>query len=124
MKRALIALCAPLALAACAGLPTLTTVAPPAPAPLERGTIDDKGLLAAWQAFDVALDAINLLGDRGWLVPGTPRGKAVASAIRKVNAALAAAERFAAAGSAPDYVTALRDASAGLADLRSILKGS
>src|SRR6266446_1196582 len=104
MKRILLAACAALALSGCA--PGLLTGFGAAPAPLERTTIDDRALEAAWRAFDLALDAINLLGDHGVIVPGTPRGKAVAAGIRTVNRSLAAAERFAAAGSSADYATA------------------
>src|SRR5688572_27721243 len=121
MKHLYLALAAPLALSGCTGLGTL---AAPAPAPLAATTIDDQGLETAWKAFDVALDAINALGDAGVIVPGSEKGKAVASAIRTVNRSLAAAERFAAAGSTTDYAEALREASAGLNDLRTIIGNS
>jgi hypothetical protein len=108
--------CAPL-LSALAGVPTQ------APAPLERFTVDDSALETAWKSFDLALDAINILGDAGVIVPGSPKGKAVASGIRTVNRSLASAERFAAAGSTTDYRKALDEATAGIADLRSAIKG-
>jgi len=94
------------------------------PPPLASTTIDDQALDTAWRAFDVALDALNVLGDMGVIVPGTPRGKSVASAIRKVNAGLNAAERFAAAGSAKNYRAALVEAEAGMTELRTVLKGN
>src|SRR5687768_1180651 len=103
MKRLYFALAASLALSGCAGLPQF---AGQAPAPLAATTIDDQGLETAWKAFDLALDAINALGDAGVIVPGSEKGKAVASAIRTVNRSLAAAERFAAAGSTTDYADA------------------
>lgn len=105
-------------LSGCAGLGALTGAAP---APLARTTVDDRALETAWKAFDLALDALNALGDVGVIVPGTPRGRAVAAAIRKVNRALAAAERFAAAGSATDYATALQEATAGMAEIRAAI---
>lgn len=111
-----------LSLPGCAGMSGLFL--PASPAPLAQTTIDDRGLEAAWRAFDVALDAINLLGDRGVIVPGSPTGKAVASGIRKVNKALSAAERFAAAGSTKDYASALTEAKAGMDDLRAAMKGN
>lgn len=111
--------CAPLAgLPQPGGVPGAGIVAP---APLARTTIDDKGLETALKAFDLSLDAINTLGDLGYIVPGTPRGKAIALAIRKVNTALAAAERFAAAGSSTDYATALREAANGIGEIRTII---
>lgn len=112
---------AALALGACAPGLLAGLGGPAAPAPLAATTIDDKGLETAWKAFDLSLDAINTLGDLGYIVPGTPRGKAIASAIRKVNTALAAAERFAAAGSAGDYATALREAATGIGEIRTII---
>lgn len=121
MKRLLIALAA-LSLTACG--PMLTALAGPAPAPLARTTIDDRALETAWRAFDTALDAINLLTDRGVIVPGSPRARAIATAIRRVNTALSSAERFAAAGSTTDYLTALREAGAGIAEIRTALGAS
>lgn len=120
MRRLLIAAALALSLPACTGLGALTS---PAPAPLARTAIDDTALETAWKAFDVALDALNLLGDAGAIVPGSPTGKAVASGIRAVNRALASAERFAAAGSATDYRKALEEAEGGMEELRAALKG-
>lgn len=109
-----------LALGGCTGLPGLI---PPAPIQQAACTADNE-LETAWKAFDVALDAINLLGDQGAIVPGSPRGKAVAAGIRRVNAALAMAERFAATCSSGQAATALADATAGMADISNALKGS
>lgn len=120
IRRALIPALA-LSLTGCAGMPGLTI--PAAPAPLERTTIDDTALETAWKAFDLALDAINGLADAGAIVPGTPRAKQIAAGIRKVNAALGTAERFAAAGSTTDYATALREATAGINEIRSLIGG-
>ena len=121
MKRFIFAVGASLALSACAPGLLAGLGGPAAPAPLAATTIDDQGLETAWKAFDLSLDAINTLGDLGYIVPGTPRGKAIAAAIRKVNTALAAAERFAAAGSSTDYATALREAANGIGDIRTII---
>lgn len=120
MKGLYLAILAPLALTGCAALPGLPGQAP---APLAATTADDKALETAWKAFDVALDAVNLLGDAGVIVPGSERGRAVAAAIRRVNRSLAAAERFDAVLSSGDYNTALNDAAAGMADLRTAIKG-
>lgn len=124
MFKAILAGLLALALSGCGALPLLTGMSGQAPAPLARTTIDDQGLETAWKAFDLALDAINVLGDLGFIVPGSERGKAVAGGIRTVNRALGAAERFAAAGSAEDYRTALGEAEQGLGELRAIVKGS
>lgn len=122
MKRMFFAAALAVASLGLSGCASLAALAGGSPAPLAQTTIDDRGLEATWKAFDVALDAINALGDVGVIVPGTPRGKAVASAIRKVNTALSAAERFAAAGSSSEYATALREAAAGFAEIRSLIE--
>lgn len=123
MKPLLIPLAA-LALSGCGPMLSAMGGVPAAPAPLARSTIDDTALETAWKTFDLALDALNLLGDQGVIVPGTPKGRAVATGIRTVNRALAAAERFAAAGSTTEYLTALREAEAGINDLRAAIGGT
>ncbi len=94
-----------------------------APAPLERTKIDDRGLETAWKVFDLTLDAINLLGDFGILVPGSPAGKSVATAIRTINKAFAVAEYAAAAGSTTDYKAALEAVNAGIKELQATVAG-
>lgn len=121
--RHLITLLLAAALSACT-LPGLAGLAGPAPAPLAQTVIDDRALETAWRTFDVALDAINILIDRGVIQPGSPNARTIAQAIRKVNRSLAAAERFAAAGSSNDYSTALAEALAGINEIRSALGGS
>src|SRR4051812_24063115 len=96
---------------------TLRGLLPDAPAPLAKTTIDETALDAAWRGFDLALDAINLLPD-SVTEPGQPRGKAIAGGIRTVLAALTAAENFAAAGNSKDYLQALAEAKAGIANIR------
>lgn len=115
---------ASMALVGCAPLAGLSQLGTAAPAPLARTTIDDRGLEKAWQAFDITLDALNLLGDYGIIVPGTPRGKAVATAIRRVNRAFAGAEHIAAGASSSQYTTALAEVDAALTDLRAAVQGS
>jgi len=111
---------APLLLAGC--VPGLTTTAPPA---IQRAAcVADDKLETAWKAFDLALDAINALGDANVIVPGSPKGKAVASGIRATNAALGRAERFAATCSTGDMDAALSEAKAGMAAISTALKGS
>ena len=83
----------------------------------------DERIETAWKAFDLALDAINVLGDVGKIVPGTPQGKAVAAGIRKTNAAMGRAERFAATCSEGQANSALNDAEAAMADISTALKG-
>jgi uncharacterized protein YceK len=121
MKHLILAPMLALALSGCGPMLGALAGVGSAPAPLARTTIDDRALETAWKTFDVALDAINLLTDRGIIVPGTPRARSIATAIRKVNRSLAAAERFAAAGSATEYGSALNEALAGVSEIRTAL---
>lgn len=116
MRKILIAAALVFSMPGCAGFNPLA-----APAPLAQTAIDDKALETSWKAFDAALDAITILVDRNILKPGSPQAKTVANAIRKVNTALATAERFAAAGSSTSYVTAINEALAGIAEIRKAL---
>lgn len=118
MKKIFLGLLA-VALSACT-LPTIQ--ATQAPAPLAATTVDDKALSAAWKAFDVALDAIDLAIDAGAIKPGSPKAVAIADAVDKVVKFLTAAEHAAAAGSTTDYLTAIAEARAALAELRSALR--
>lgn len=122
MKKIVLAISLALTLSGCAGLGTLPVGS--SPAPLAQTSIDDRALDTAWRSFDVALDAINLLTDSNVIVPGTPTARSIATAIRKVNRALAAAERFAASGSSSEYSTALAEALAGLTEIRTALGAS
>lgn len=112
-----------LSLGACQ-LPAVSIGSPTAPAPLAQTVVDDKALLAAWQSFDLALDAINTLADTGYLKPGTPKAIKVADGIDKVTAFLTAAESAAAAGSTRDYNVALANVRGAIAQLRAALKGA
>ncbi len=116
MKRIILALSlATMPLTACAGWPTLS------PAPLAQTVRDDQALETAWRAWDGMLDAITALTDAGVIVPGTPTARTIATAIRRVNRALGAAERFAAAGSTSDYRTAMQEVLAGIAEIRQAI---
>lgn len=120
MNRLALALVAALSVSACA--PVLEQVAGPAPAPLAGTTIDDAALETAWRSFDAALDALNVLADLGVIKPGSPTGKAIADGVRKVNGSLQAAESFAAVGSTTSYKNALRNAQAGINEIRVALR--
>lgn len=91
------------------------------PAPLARTTVDDRALETAWRAWDGLLDALAALTDAGVIQPGTPAARTIATAIRRVTRALGSAERFAAAGSATDYATAMQEALAGISEIRTAI---
>ncbi len=122
MKRLLLIAGASLSLTACQ-LPNIQ-IGAEAPAPLAATVIDDKALMAAWQSFDLALDGINLLADKGYLVPGTAKAIKVADGIDKVTAFLTAAESAVAAGSTKDYAVAMANTRGAIAQLRAALKGA
>jgi hypothetical protein len=83
--------------------------------------LDSNRLDDAWKAYDVALDAINMLIDAKVLIPGSPRAKAVATANDRVLAALQAAEAARKACNSSSYLSALSQAKAAFADVRTAL---
>jgi len=122
MKRLLVMATA-LSLTACTGFvpASFPTVAP---APLSQTVIDDTALHVAWQAFDAALDGINLLIDAKVIKIGSHKAMMVANGVDRVKAGLTAAESAASAGSTTDYKVALAEARAAITQLRLTLKGN
>lgn len=111
-----------LSLASCAGLPQIGLPVAPTAVQQKLCNFEDQ-LETTWKVFNFSLDLLNALGDAGKIVPGTPRGKAVASGIRTVNAALGRAERFAITCDEREIKAALTDAKAGIDDLSIVVKG-
>lgn len=124
MRKLFLALAAPLALMGCAGVPVPGTALSPPPAPLASTAIDEKALLIGWQAFDVALVAIDGLLATGRVQPGSATAQAIDTAIGKVQAALNAAQAARGALSASNYATAMAEAQAGFSQLQALLKGA
>lgn len=121
MKKLIVGLM--LVLSACnVGAPSSIPIA--APVPLASKTIDDTALNACWKAFDVALDAIALLREKGVIKVGSPKALAIANGIDRTSAALQAAEHAVAAGSTTNYLTALNEARLALTDIRVAIKGN
>ena len=75
----------------------------------------------ALRAYDVAIDAVNLLIDVKLIKPGTPTALTIADANDKVLAAFAAAENARLACNATSYLEALQKANAAIADIRAAL---
>lgn len=98
-----------------------TMSATESPAPLASTTVDSTALITADKAFSAAIDVIHLI-PASVLPPGSEKAKAVAKAIRTVDAALNAASSFAAAGETASYEQALKEAQAGIAELQRALK--
>lgn len=109
-----------LALLASCALPAGLAL-PPAPAPAAHTVIDDRALEVAWKTFDVAIDAINVLVQANVIKPGTPRAKTIATAIRRVNMALVAAEHADKIASVGDYAAAIKEATEAMADIHAAL---
>lgn len=97
------------------------TVGGPAPAPLEKTTIDDRALLAAWQSHDAFQDALNLWIEAKPSIVGTPQAKRVADINDAITAALQAAEAAVAAGSTTDYAVAIAQVTKATVDMRVAL---
>lgn len=125
MSRILAALCAAslLSLSACAG-----TLPDRAPAPLAATAVDDKALVLALQAFDTALDTVDILKDAGYIEPGSETALQIATVIDTTKAALQAASAAQRAGSTTEYAEAIsyaQDSAAALGALiNSIQPGS
>jgi hypothetical protein len=131
MKRialVLACLCVAMPLTACETMSTGQS-----PAPLSTTVIDENARITADQAFDVALDAVNLAvdfkvripgraDDRQPFIPGTSAARELATVIRAVNQALNAAASFARAGNTASYAAALTEAQTGIAQLRVLIK--
>lgn len=94
-----------------------------APAPLEQTTIDEKGLLAAFSAFDVALTAVDGLVATKVIVPGTPTALKIKGYLVIAQNGLNAAAAAQKAGSTTDYVKALNSAREALTLASAALKG-
>lgn len=95
-----------------------------APAPLAVKVIDDVALRTAVQSFDVALDGIALLRERGLIKVGSPRAVGIAKGINRVSEALVVADHAVKAGSTTSYAEALHEAGLAIQQLRSALKGN
>ncbi len=122
--RRIAALVAPLALVLAGCGVSLPPVGSTAPAPLSQTVVDDVALRTAWASFEVAVDGITLLRQRGLIVAGSTRARAIASGIDRVTMALQAAEHAVTVGSTKDYSEALREAGLAIAALRAALKGN
>lgn len=111
-------LAASLALSACAG--TLGGVV--SPAPLEQTTVDEKALIAAYDAFDVALTAIDGLRVAGVIKDGSPTALKVRGYILAAQTGLNAARDAQAGLSTANPVEALTRAGSALRDLSLLLR--
>jgi hypothetical protein len=122
MLKKMIMAVAALSLAACSG-PLGSIGTPPAP-PLAQTKIDETALRAAWGAFDVALDGINLWMDAKPSVIGTPAAAKIADGIDAVNAALTAAQVAADGLNSGAYLKAMAEAKVAISDLKAAISAA
>jgi hypothetical protein len=106
MKRLIIGVMM-LVLTACAAVPA--GVEKP-PAPLQQTVIDEKGLIAAFSAFDLTLTAVDGLVATGVIVAGSPRAIEIKGYLQRAKDGLNAADAARKAGSSSNYVAALENA--------------
>lgn len=118
MKKLLLCLSV-LALGACT--PTLSDLAT-APAPLERTSIDEQGLIVAVDTFETLLTVVDQLVAANIIVPGSPRALSLQGHLRTAQAGLNAAAAAQKAVSTTDYLTALAQVRAALVQARIALK--
>lgn len=109
MKKIFAALSLAIMATACTPLDLVSSAGTP-PAPLQKTVIDEKALLATWDAFDVALSAIDALVATGYIVKDTPFALKIKGYVETTQTALNAATAAQKAGSATDYITALTEA--------------
>lgn len=121
MFKKLLTAFAALSLAACSGPLGSIGSTPP---PLAQTKIDETALRAAWGAFDVALDGINLWMDAKPSVIGSPAAVKIADAIDAVNAALTAAQVAADGLNSGDYLKAMGEAKVAISDLKAAISAA
>lgn len=118
MKKLLIAL----ALSTAACTPGIDILG--APAPLQKTVIDEKGLLAAWSDFVVALTAVDGLIVAKVIVPGSPRALQIKGYLKTAQNGLNAATAAQKAGNASSYFAALNEAQTALRLASTTLRGN
>ena len=94
------------------------------PAPLAQTTVDEKSLMAALNAFDVLLTAIDGLRDAGDLVPGSPKALKVKALIEVAQDGLNTAKAVRDGLSTEDPALALDRATSAFRQITALLKGN
>jgi hypothetical protein len=120
MKKLLLIAAAALAVTACG--PENIASAGSAPAPLQGTTIDEKSLLVAIDAYEVALTAVDGLVAAGKLPFGSPKALTVKGFMSDARDWLNAAAAAQKAGSTTEYLSALANAQAALRAASKALK--
>ena len=118
MRKLMLAAALALSLPACTTFPTVP------PAPLSQTTVDEKSLIAALNAFDVLLTAIDGLRDAGVLVPGSPKALKVKALIQVAQDGLNTAKAVRDGLSTEDPALALDSATSAFRQITALLKGN
>lgn len=118
MRKLMLAAALALSLPACTTFPTVP------PAPLAQTTVDEKSLIAALNAFDVLLTAIDGLRDAGVLVPGSPKALQVKALIQVAQDGLNTAKAVRDGLSTEDPALALDRATSAFRQITALLKGN
>jgi hypothetical protein len=120
MKR--LAILIALSLTACGPEKGLNIAA--APAPLAATSIDEDVVSVGFEAFDMALYAVDALVAAGKIVKGSPRALDIKSKIAFGKNALNAARAAQKAGNTTSYSEALAEAGEALRLVKTALKGN
>jgi hypothetical protein len=121
MKKLLLCLAAVASLSACKVDSVASAGSIPAP-PLQGTTVDEKSLLVAIDAYEVALTGVDKLVAAGVLVRGTPKALAVKGFMSDARDWLNAAAGAQKAGSTTKVLAALANAQAALSAAGNALK--
>jgi len=123
MKAFLTGLAAALLLTGCTPATTSTGVGSTVPgvSVVCNALSDTAKFDTALKAYDAATDAINLLIDVKVIKPGSPSALKIAAANDAALAGFAAAEHARAACNSADYLSALANVGAAIADIRAAL---
>jgi hypothetical protein len=119
MRSWMMGLC--LALSACAVPTTGSGVLTTSPAPLASNVAVRQGLVTTWQAYQVAIQATQLLIKVGVIKPGSADALYIAGLNDRIHLGLNAANAAVDAGSEKDYSAALSDAQQALTQLQAAL---
>lgn len=123
MKKIIAALTLGIALSACTPTDIVSNTGS-APAPLQKTVIDEKRLIDAWSAFDLALTTFDVLVATNKLTPGSDKAKTIAGHLETAQIALNAATAAQKAGSAISYATAVAQANKARQLASALLEGN
>jgi hypothetical protein len=102
--------------------PASVSAGPIVTAPLRATQVDERAIRLAYDSAEVLLTAVDALVAVRAITPGSPQALAIARKLRRVKAALNAAQLAQRAGNATSYEAAIRDAQAAFGDAKAALQ--